>query len=141
MDCAIYIHFLFQVAVDISIGAHAVDTLRLDVLHIDLTCDALIAVFHARRALAHLNALHPWSGYITQRIRQTRPSQVGHILGEHLHIGAAQPQQLYLSSTGCRVTIGNIYRRIGSERLAKIAASGTLQLALPDYLRIHHLQA
>ena len=93
------------------------------------------------RPLAHLDVLHPRAGHVSQRIREAGTTQVGHVLGEHLHVGATQPQQLDLSGAGGRITVGDIHRRIGGKLLAQVAAGGTYQFALSDGLGMGHPQS
>ena len=65
-------------------------------------------------------------------------AQVGHVLGEHLHVGPAQAQQLYLSGTGGCICVADVHGGIGREGLAEVAAGGTDKLSLPDEVDVLH---
>ena len=138
MDAAVNVDLLFQFIVQISVGAQAVRALRLEVLHVDLSRDTLVAVLHARGPLAHLNALNPRARHVAQRVGQAGTSKVGHILGEHLHVRAAQPKEFDLAGSRCCVTIGNVHRRIGRERFAQIATSRADEFARANDFCICH---
>ena len=138
MDAAVNVDLLLQFVVQISVGAQAVRALRLEVLHVDLSRDALVAVLHAGCPLAHLNALNPRARHVAQRVGQAGTSEVGHILGEHLHVRAAQSKEFDLSGTRCCVTIGNVHRRIGRERFAQIATSRADEFARANDFCICH---
>ena len=60
------------------------------VLHVDLPRDRLVAVAHRRAALRHLDTLHPRRRHIVQPKERGGATEVGHILGQHLHIRAGQ---------------------------------------------------
>ena len=136
MNASVEVHLRFQFAVLIDVRTHAIGALRLQKLYINLSRCAFVSVLHARRSLAHLYRLHPGPRHIAQTIWQGCASQVGHVLGEHLHVRAAQSEQLYLLGAGGSVAVADVYRRIGCERLAQIAASRTYQLSLPYYLGV-----
>ena len=75
--------------------------------------------------------MHPWSRHIPQGVRDRGSAQIGHILGEHLHIRSAQSQQFDLPGTSGGITIGNIHRGVGGEGLSQIATGGTYEFSLP----------
>ena len=95
-------HFVVQVptarSIDLSmsLGAnHRIESngvLRLwfEVLHVDLSCDSLIAIEDGGGAFAHLNGFHPWTRYILHAKRLCQSADIRGILGEHLYIGAAK---------------------------------------------------
>ena len=124
----------FRIEIDIRIGKGR--GLRFLELDVDLSCDALIAVLYRRRTLRNLNALHPRSGDVTQRIRCSCPSIVGNVFSHHLYIGTAQSQQLYLlGSRGC-VSIVHVYGGVRCKAFSEIAASRPQQIAAADEVSI-----
>ena len=106
--------------------------------HIDLSRDGLIAVLHGRTALAHLNTLHPWPGYITQSVGGGRAAVVGDILRHHLHIRTGQAEKLDLLGTGGGVRVSDVHRGISHKTLSQITASGTAQLGAAYHIFVHH---
>ena len=126
------VEFVLEPGVEVGVGAYAIGGLRLAVLYVDLSRGGLVAVLHARSSLRHLYRLHPRAWHIAQGIGQGGPTQVGHILGEELHVGAAQAEQLdLLGARGC-IGVAHIDRRIGGERLSQVATGSAQQLVLPD---------
>lgn len=59
MMAGIEVELIHQVGIEVSIGMHTVNALRLEELDVDLARRALVAIAYARSTLAHLNALHP----------------------------------------------------------------------------------
>ena len=109
--------------------------------HIDLSRDGLIAVLYGRTALAHLNTLHPWPGYIAQAVGGGRAAVVGDILRHHLHIRAGEAQKLDLLGTGGGVRVSDVHRGIGHKTLAQVTAGGTAQLGAAYHVFVHHTVA
>ena len=56
----------------------------------------------------------------------------------HLHVGAAESEQLDLLCACGRIGIVHVDGRVGGETLAEIAAGGTQQFAGRDHLRTRH---
>ena len=109
--------------------------------HIDLSRDGLIAVLHRRATLAHLNALHPWPGHITQSVGSCSTPVVRNILRHHLHIRAGEAQKLDLLGTGGGVRVGDVHRGIGHKTLSQVTAGGTAQLSAAYHVFVHHTVA
>ena len=106
--------------------------LRLFVFHIDLSRQRLVAIFHARRPFAHLDALHPRAGHVVQTEGLGEVAQGGDIFGQHLHVGAGQPEELNLPSAGGGVAVVHIHRRVVHETLAEVAAGGAQEFVSGD---------
>jgi len=136
MYASVKVYLRLQLAILINISTHTICALWLKKLYVYLTRSALISVLDARRSFAHLYRLHPRSRHIAQAIWQGCATQIWDILREHLHISATKSKQLYLLRTSGSVAVAYVNRRIGSKRLAQIAASSTYQLTLPYYLGI-----
>ena len=73
----------------IEVYVHSLVVLRLQVLYVYLSGHSLVAVLYAGIALAHLNALQPCAGDVSERVGYGRTPEVRHVLSEHLHVLAA----------------------------------------------------
>ena len=60
--------------------------LRLQIIHVDLSRNRLIAVLHRSTSLRHLNALHPGAWNIAQAVRNGSTTEIRQILCQHLDI-------------------------------------------------------
>ena len=69
-----------------------------------------------------LYALHPWTWHVAQREWGCCATEVGQVFCHHLHVCSGKSEQLDLSCSCCRIAIVDIYRRIGGEALAQVAA-------------------
>ena len=108
--------------------------LRFFVFHIDLSRQRLVAIFYARRPFAHLDALHPRAGCVVQSERLSKVAHRGDIFGQHLHVGAGQPEEFDLSGTGGGVAVVDIDRRVVDKTLAEVAAGGAQEFVAGDGL-------
>lgn len=126
-----------QEAVAVEVQRQALLVLGLEVLDVDLTRDALEPLLDARGALAHGDALHPRSGHIAQQVGLRGTPGHRQALDEHLHILAAEAQQLDLAGAHGGVVVVHVHRRIGDETLSEVAAGGAEQLALPNLDSAH----
>ena len=141
MEAAVEVGFLLQFCVGIGIGADAVRTLGLEVFHVDLPRDALVAVLDAGGPFAHLYALHPRPGHVGEGVGDGCAAQVGHVFREHLHIGATQSQQFDLPCSRRRIAVGNVHRGIGGEGLAQVAARRPHEFAFSDDVGVGNAEA
>ena len=96
--------------------------LWLEVLHIDLSCDSLIAIENGGGAFAHLNGLHPWTRDIFHTKRLCQSADIGCVLCEELHIGAAQAEQTNLFCTCSGIGVCHIHRGTRFKTLREVAA-------------------
>ena len=106
--------------------------LRFLVFHIDLSRQRLIAIFHARRPFAHLDALHPRAGHVVQAEGLGEVAHRGDVFGQHLHVGAGQSEELNLPSAGGGVAVVDIDRGIVDKTLAEVAAGGAQKFVSGD---------
>ena len=106
--------------------------LRFLVFHIDLSRQRLVAIFHARRSFAHLDALHPRAGCVVQSERLSKVAQGGDIFGQQLHVGTGQSEEFNLPCTGRRVVVVHIHRRVVHKTLAEVAAGGAQEFVSGD---------
>ena len=95
--------------------------LWFEVLHIDLSRDGLVAIEHRGSTLAHLYGFHPWSRDILHTEGLCQSADIRGVLGEHLHIGAAQSEQTDLLSTCSCIGVRHIYTGAGLKTLTQIA--------------------
>ena len=95
--------------------------LRLEVLYIDLPSDSFVAIEHRGSTLAHLYGFHPWSRDILHTEGLCQSADIRGVLGEHLHIGAAQSEQTDLLSTCSCIGVRHIHTGTGLKTLAQIA--------------------
>ena len=116
---------------------HILVVLGLEILHVDLSGHGLVAVLHAGIALAHLYAFHPRAGHIAQGIGYCGTTEVGEVLGEHLHVFATESEQLDLLGTCGGIVVAHVDRRVGGEALAEVAAGSFEELVLRDDLSVH----
>ena len=130
------IPFGLQTAVGIQVDVHALFFVGLQILHVNLSGDALEAALHARRPLAHGDAVHPRPRHIVQLIRRRCPCKAGQILYQQLHILAAQTQQLDLAGAHGGIAVVHVHAGIGHKTLAEIATGGTEQNLLPHLLPV-----
>ena len=93
----------------IEVHRHALIIVRLQILHVDLSRNALIAVAHRRGTLRHLDTVHPRPRNIIQGIWGCRSAEVGEVFCEHLHIGSAQSQESDLFCSCSSITVVDIY--------------------------------
>ena len=132
------LHIALDASVGVGIAVEQKDIgifdLRLLVFHIDLPGERLIAVFHARGAFAHLDALHPRAGHVVQAEGLGEVAHRGDVFGQHLHVGAGQPEEFDLSGTGGGVTVVDIDRGIVDKTLAEVAAGGAQEFVAGDGL-------
>ena len=96
--------------------------LGLEIIHVDLSRNRLVAVFDRSTSLRHLNALHPRSRHIAQGIRDGSATEIRQVLGQHLDISARKAEQFDLSGSGSGIVVSHIHRRIGGETLSQVAA-------------------
>ena len=108
--------------------------LRFLVFHIDLSRQRLIAIFHARRPFAHLDALHPRAGHVVQAEGLGEVAHRGDVFGQHLHVGAGQSEELNLPSAGGGVAVVDIDRGVVDKTLAEVAAGGAQEFVAGDGL-------
>ena len=120
-----------------EVHLHLLFILRLEIVHVNLSCDRLISVFHGSTTLRHLDAFHPRSRHIAEGIRDGSPAVVGQILGEHLHVSARKAEELDLSCPRRSIVVSHIHRRIGGKALAKVAASRLEEFVLVHGNAIH----
>ena len=106
--------------------------LRFLVFHIDLSRQRLIAIFHARRPFAHLDALHPRAGHVVQAEGLGEVAHRGDVFGQHLHVGAGESEKFDLSGTGGGVAVVDIHRRVVDKTLAEVAAGGAQKFVSGD---------
>ena len=130
VDVAAEVSLQARLAVGVEVGVELLGVVGLQVLNVNLAGDALVAVLHRRCTLRHLYALHPRARHVVERVGQGTAPQVGQLLGEHLHVGAAEAQQLDLLGARGSIAVAHVDRRIGGEALAQIAA-GSLEQLLP----------
>ena len=125
-----------KVGIEHRIHRQRILRLRLEVLHIDLSGDSLVAVDDGRGALAYLHGIHPRARDILQakRLRQTADGR--RVLGQQLHIRTAQAEQLDLFGTGGSIGVGHIHRSGGLEALAQVATCRTAEFALTERLGV-----
>ena len=132
------LHIALDATMHIGIAVEQKDIrifdLRLLVFHIDLSGERLIAVFHARRPFAHLDALHPRAGHVVQAEGLGEVAQGGDIFGQHLHVGAGESEEFDLSGTGGGVAVVDIDRGIVDKTLAEVAAGGAQEFVAGDGL-------
>ena len=122
--------FGFQVAVGVEVEQQAWLVFGLEVVHIDLSGDALRAVFHARGAFAHGYAFHPCARHVSQRIGGGGALCGGHVLQQELYVLSAQAEQFYLSCTDGGVAVVYVDRGVGDKAFAQVAAGGPEQFVL-----------
>ncbi len=118
------IEFGVQGGVEHQVDGNGVGGLRLEVLHIDLPRDGLVAVDDGRGAFADLYGFHPWSGDILQAEGLRQSADVGCVLCEQLHIGAAESEQTYLFGSCGGIGVRHIHRGTGLETFREVAARG-----------------
>jgi len=94
----------------------------LQVFNVYLAGDAFVAVLDRRGSLRHGDAAHPGAGHEVEGVWQGESAQGGDVFGEHLDVGAAEPQQPYLLGAGGGVAVVDIDRGVGGEALAQVAA-------------------
>ena len=123
-------------AAAIEIELHLLLVLRLQILDVDLSRHGLVAVLDGGVALRHLDAVHPRPRDVAQGKGSSRTAEVGQQLGQHLHIGAAEAQELDLLRSRGSVRIVDIHGRVVDETLAEVAASGLEELALEHRLAV-----
>ena len=116
----------------IEVHRHSLVTVWFQILDVYLSRDALIAVTHRRRALRHLDAVHPRAGDVVERVGGCRPTEVWQVLGEHLHVGTAQSQELDLLGARGGVAIVHVDAGIRGKALAQVTA-GCLEQFLTAY--------
>ena len=131
MYVAIGISFHTAHRVAIEVHRHALVVVGLQVLNVYLSCYTLIAISHRRRTLRHLDAVHPRARNVVEGIGGGGAAEVGQVLGQHLHVGAAQPQQLYLLGSRGGIAVVHVHGGVGGEALAKVATGGLEQLFTP----------
>ena len=118
--------------IDVNAEVGAGVFLRLQILHIDLPGHGLIAVFHRRVAFRHLYALHPIAWYVAELVGQGGAPVGGLRLGEELHVGATQAEELDLLGACGGVAVVHVDAGIGDEALAKVTASCLEQFVATD---------
>ena len=132
------LHIALDASVGVGIAVEQKDIgifdLRLLVFHIDLPGERLIAVFHTRGAFAHLDALHPRAGHVVQAEGLGEVAHRGDVFGQHLHVGAGQPEEFDLPGTGGGVTVVDIDRGVVDKTLAEVAAGGAQEFVAGDGL-------
>ena len=116
---------------------HLLLILRLQVIHIDLTCNRLIAILHRSTTLGYLNAFHPRSRHIAQGVWDGCTTEIRQILGEHLYVSARKTKEFDLSCARRGIIISHIHRWIGRETLAQVATSRLEELILIHGDAIH----
>ena len=105
MDVGIDIGLQAAHGVAVEVYRQALIVIGLQVFDVNLARNTLITVADRRRALRHLYAVHPGSRDIVECKRSCRPTEVRQVLGQHLHVGAAQSQEFNLLGTCGSVTI------------------------------------
>ena len=133
VDVAIGICLEAAECVAVEIEGHALLVVGLQILNVNLSRDALVAVAHRGGSFRHLYALHPRSRHIVEGIGGGCPTEVGQVLGEHLHVGAAQSQEFDLFGTRGGIGVVHVHRWVGGETLAQIAACRLEEFCLIDF--------
>ena len=122
----------FQVAVAVEVEKHPLLLVGLEVLHVDLAGDALVALLDARGAFADRDAAHPASGHEIKHVGLHGATHHGQTLDEHLHILSAEAQEFDLSGSHRSVAVVDVDRGVVDETLAQVAACRPEELVLTD---------
>jgi len=67
--------------------------------------------------------VHPGAGHVAEAEGRGEAAEVGHVLGHHLGIEAAEAEEFDLFGAGDRVGVGHVDRGVGLEALGEAAAS------------------
>ena len=90
MDVGIDIGLQATHGVAVEVYRQALIVIGLQILNVYLACDTLVAVADRRRALRHLDAVHPRTRHVVEGIGCCCPTEVRQVLGQHLHVNATQ---------------------------------------------------
>ena len=120
-----------------EVHLHLLLILWLQIIHIDLPRNRLIAILYRSTALRYLNAFHPRTRHIAQSVRDGSTTEVREILGEHLYVSARKTKEFDLSCARRGIIISHIHRWIGRKTLAQVATSRLEELLLVHGDAIH----
>lgn len=137
MNIGIGVCFDSALGITKEVYLHLLLILWLQVIHIDLTCNRLIAILHRSTTLGYLNAFHPRSRHIAQGVWDGCTTEIRQILGEHLYVSARKTEEFDLSCARRGIIISHIHRWIGRETLAQVATSRLEELILVHGDAIH----